>query len=249
MKKKPKLFAASTVAEFDFAARRAFITGAAQRKDQRRKLAQAQAAEKQREERRQLRADISQRLSREASACLASAKKRSAAAASTPGVALCFEGNGSPYPATVLRGLGCMENAWLQVACMHACMCGFAACLDAAKQTLRLLPEASASPVASPWLVGSCVSVSLGGFADSAAAHASPAQPLPPAPPPASPAAPAVPAACNQRQQQQQQQQRGALRQKPSTARRVSRKGGQKNKPQKKRHKSRKPLRKRSRHK
>ncbi|KAL8271959.1 hypothetical protein Esti_004083 [Eimeria stiedai] len=251
MKKKPKLFAATTVAEFDFAARLAFITGAAQRKDQRRKLAQAQAAEKQREERRQLRADrrerirdhirhvqLSQRLSHEASAGLVAVKQRSAAAAaSKPEVALSAEGNGNLSPASG----ACMYFARKVVQLPETQRPS----VWWAHTTLRLLPEASAPSVASPWLVGSCVSVSLGGFANAGAAQASPSQPLPPAPAPA-----AATAACSQQQQQQQQQasSKGGSRPRAS-ARRVSRGGGLKSKPQKKRHKSRRPLRKRSRHK
>ncbi|CDI82829.1 hypothetical protein, conserved [Eimeria acervulina] len=55
-KKAPKGSAQGTAALFDFAARREFITGASKRKEQRRKEAETRALEKQKEERRLLRA-------------------------------------------------------------------------------------------------------------------------------------------------------------------------------------------------
>lgn len=238
MKKRPARYAVSTAAEFNFAARREFVRGASQRKEERRKEAQARALQKQKQERRVLRAERREKIQEHIRHVQTSQRLAAAAAASLPSKKQKAVGS--------LKLKGSSANIKIPNVCGASTEISSQAVSTVKEQVtdvvqaVRLVPAVSEASAAAPWLVGSCVSLSVGGFdQDSQGTPSAPVH-LPQPKPETSP-------------QQHKVAQGASVPSRISSVtpkwgakvrgtRRVSR-GGKK--PSKKRHKSRKPQRKR----
>ncbi|CDJ49715.1 hypothetical protein, conserved [Eimeria brunetti] len=164
--KSPKGSALGSVAVFDPAARLEFITGASKRKEQRRKEAQARALEKQKEERRLLRAQRrekirehinyvqrTQRLAEAASAAVTSFHKQN-----KKSVGLDSRIN-SRKPK---REGDAADKGWKASEAQPAQASEIV-------QAVHLLPPPANGASSSPWNIASCVSLSLGGFIEAPA--------------------------------------------------------------------------------
>lgn len=240
MKKRPLSSAPTSVAEFDFAARREFVTGASQRKEQRRKEAEIRALEKRKEERRLLRAERREKIQEHINHVRNSQRLAALAAAKIP-----VEKRESIAAAKPKDGTSGTTDkaASFQVSALEAAKCKRTALPEARSndvlQAVRLLPAAIGEVAPSPWLVGSCVSLTVGGFADPQEAATAPSH-APSSHPDARPIKDRTSSSVR-RPSTPQVASRGGKR---SVGRRRVSRGGQR--PQKKRHKSRKPQQKRS---
>ncbi|CDI87091.1 hypothetical protein, conserved [Eimeria praecox] len=176
-KKTPKKSDPGSVAVFDFAARRDFITGASKRKEQRRREAQEKLLEKQRQERRLLRAQRRERI-REHINYVKRCRQLAQAAAET---ATSLGGKQQKVVGLDSLDKGASTNAKKHEG--DAAEAGRRASGSRPSQTsevvqgIRLLPPSANDASSSPWQIASCVSVSLGGFIEPAtAATAAPAE-------------------------------------------------------------------------
>lgn len=243
MKKTPTSKGPAAVAEFSFEARRAFLTGLFQRKQQRRREAQERALEKRKAERRLLRAERREEIrqhiqhvqkSRRAAAAAAAAinvKKQPSSSSSSK-----ENGNGnagrkaaSAEPPTLLTAKAQSDVFSKQST-------------SQVLEAVRLVAASAEGADVAPWQVGSCVSISVGHFAAPPHTTNSQRQPLQRPAAAAPQAAPIAPKGSKQEGQKSGSasgSSQAAKKGKKGTLRR--RRGGCKGrKPQRKRHMSRK---------
>ncbi|CDJ34414.1 uncharacterized protein EMH_0020180 [Eimeria mitis] len=173
-KKNPKGSDSGYTAVFDFAARREFITGASKRKEQRRQEAQARALEKQKEERRLLRAQRREKIREQINYVKRSQQLAEAAAEAitlrhkkrqkSVGADSQESRASDSSPATKREGHAA-EKAWKASEAQPAKT-------SEVVQAVRLLPPPTNDVSSSPWHIASCVSLSIGGFVEAPAAAA-----------------------------------------------------------------------------
>ncbi|CDJ56534.1 hypothetical protein, conserved [Eimeria maxima] len=171
--KAPKGSAVGSVALFDFAAREEFITGASKRKEQRRKEAHERALQKQKEERRLLRAQRREEIREHINYVKRSQELAEVAAevvTSLQGkrqkrcVGIESRGGHSNTSSQATKQEGdAAERDW-KAPKPHPGQ------TSEAVQAVRLLPPPTNDASSSPWHIGSCVSLSLGGFIEPQAA-------------------------------------------------------------------------------
>nr|AET50687.1 hypothetical protein [Eimeria tenella] len=169
MKKRSKKTTSDAVVTFDFAARREFVTGVSKRKEQRRNEAKIRAIERQKEERRRLRAERREKIREHITHVRHS--QLLAESAATPTLegglrTLVSQTKGSSSSSKRHRNaagsatscyvsVGVENNAEAQLSQDHAVE---------PMQNVRLLPPSAEEAAASPWQIASCVSLSVGGF-------------------------------------------------------------------------------------
>ncbi|OEH78246.1 hypothetical protein cyc_03099 [Cyclospora cayetanensis] len=190
MKRRSRTTGQSTVATFDFAARREFVTGATHRKELRRRDAQARLLEKRKEERRLLRAERREKI-REHINHVNRSQQLAAAAANPNLKAHSLKDNiscsskttnapGGMAALCALKSLCILPNILDYMPVSHPPLFRSDDVLNSRKacsvqppqrpsanviQAVRLLPaEAPEGASVSPWHIASCVSLSLGGF-------------------------------------------------------------------------------------